>query len=49
MAHPYLKITNNETDYYVIWDTFYELPETFPVDLATFIVFLHEKNGHLQG
>jgi len=27
MAHPYLKITNNETDYYLIWDTYYELPE----------------------
>jgi hypothetical protein len=49
MAHPYLKITNNKTDYYLIWDTFYELPETIPMDLATFIAILNEKKWSFTG
>ena len=49
MANPYLKITKNETDYYIIWDTFYELPETIPMDLTTFIVLLHEKKWSFTG
>ena len=43
MAHPILKITNNKTDYYIVWDTYHDLPESIPMDLATFIVFLYEN------
>ena len=49
MSHPILKITNNETDYYVVWDSYYELPETIPMDLATFIMFLYEKKWTFTG
>lgn len=49
MANPLIKITNNKIDYYVVWNTYYELPETIPMDLATFIVFLYEKKWSFQG
>lgn len=49
MAHPFLKISNNETDYFVVWDTYYELPLSIPMDLATFIMFLHEKKWTFTG
>ena len=49
MAHLILKITSNETDYYVVWDTYYELPETIPMDLATFIMYLFEKKRTFTG
>jgi hypothetical protein len=49
MSHPFLKISNNETDYFVVWDTYYELPLSIPMDLATFIMFLHEKKWTFTG
>ena len=49
MAHPFLKISNNKTDYFVVWDTYYELPLSIPMDLATFIMFLHEKKWTFTG
>lgn len=49
MANSIIKINNNETDYYVVWDTYYELPDTIPMDLATFIIFLYEKKWTFTG
>lgn len=49
MANTILKITSNETDYYVVWNTYYELPETIPMDLATFIMYLFEKKWTFTG
>ena len=53
MAHPVLKIKHPQYthDFYLIWDTCFELPETIPMDLTNFIDFFfnlfEEKFGEI--
>jgi len=49
LANLYLKITNNNSDYYVIWRTYFELPYTIPMDLTTFVAYLFEKKRSFEG
>lgn len=50
MAHPIYKYhhTANDQDLYGIWDTYSWLPETFPMDLATFLKFWLETQRPLE-
>ena len=37
MTKIYVKVTQQEIDYYLLWDTFFELPYSIPMDLATLV------------
>ena len=49
MAEIYLKINHQEIDFYVSWDTIFDLPITVPMDLATFVVYLNDTNISFNG
>jgi hypothetical protein len=43
MAYLFVKIPHKGTDYYLIWNTLYELPYTIPMDLSNFVAFLYQE------
>ena len=49
MAHVYIRLNEEELDYYVVWDTYYELPYTIPMDLASFVLYLYEEDYSFSG
>ncbi len=49
MAKIYCKITRQDIDYYLVWNTYYEKPYTIPMDLATFMVYLTESESSFCG
>jgi len=48
MAKICIKITQQEIDYFLLLDTFYELPYSLPTDLASFCVYLNEGVSSLS-
>ena len=49
MAHIYIRLNEEELDYYIVWDTYYELPYTIPMDLASFVLYLYEEDYSFSG
>ena len=49
MAHVYIRLNEEELDYYLVWDTYYELPYTIPMDLASFVLYLYEEDYSFSG
>ena len=43
MAKICFKITQQEIDYYFLWDTYFGKPYTSPMDLGSFLVYLNEE------
>ena len=51
MAHPLFKFQHPlvKQDFYVIWNTYSELPDTIPMDLTTFLTWYLTTNRSLEG
>ncbi|MGO4819450.1 hypothetical protein [Flavobacterium sp. W22_SRS_FP1] len=49
MAKICFKITEQEIDYYFLWNTYWEKPGTITMDLASFMVYLNEGVSSLSG